>query len=193
MYEGYKLGIVVPVYNEEKLIAETLEGMPASADRIYVVDDGSTDATRQIIEGFSGERFCILVNGENRGVGAAIVTGYKKALEDNIDIVVVMAGDKQMDAKHLPELLDPIIKGKADYAKGNRLCRPEYRRGMSNWRFFGNWLLTLLTRIASGYWGIRDPQNGYAAITREALKRIDLDKIFPRYGYCSWQQDIHRL
>ena len=185
MYQDYKLGIVVPAYNEEKLIAQTLESMPHSADRIYMVDDGSTDATRQIMEGFNGERFCILSNGQNRGVGATIVTGYKKALEENMDIVVVMAGDNQMDAKHLPELLAPIIQGKAEYTKGNRLSRFEHRRGMSNWRFLGNWVLTLLTKIASGYWRIRDPQNGYTAITREALKQIDLDKVYPRFGCCN--------
>ena len=185
MYQGYKLAIVVPAYNEEKLIAEPLEGMPHTADHIYVVDDGSTDATRQIIQGFNGERFCILSNGQNRGVGAAIATGYKKALEEGLDITVVMAGDNQMDAKYLPELLEPIIKGKAGYAKGNRLSKPEHRKGMSKWRFFGNWVLTLLTKIASGYWKIRDPQNGYTAITREALKRLDLDKVYPRYGYCN--------
>ena len=185
MYREHKLAIVVPAYNEGELISETLESMPQSADRIYVVDDGSTDNTQQIIQGFNGGRFCMLSNGQNRGVGAAIATGYKKALEENIDIVVVMAGDNQMDAKHLPELLAPIIKGEADYAKGNRLSKPTHRRGMSNWRFFGNWVLTLLTKIASGYWAIRDPQNGYTAITREALKRIDLYKVYPRYGYCN--------
>ncbi|MFC1990228.1 glycosyltransferase family 2 protein, partial [Chloroflexota bacterium] len=114
-------------------------------------------------------------NGKNRGVGAAIVSGYKKALEENMDIAVVMAGDKQMDAKHLPQLLRPIIEGTADYAKGNRLSRFEHRSGMGNWRFFGNWLLTLLTKIATGYWKMRDSQNGYTAITRESLERIDLD------------------
>ncbi len=185
MYEGYKLGIIVPAYNEEKLILETLEGMPHSADRIYVVDDGSTDNTRHIVEGFIDGRFCLLTNGRNRGVGAAVASGYKKALEENIDVIVVMDGDNQMDAKHLPELLAPIIKGKADFAKGNRLSRLAHRRGMSNWRFFGNWVLTLLTKIASGYWKIRDPQNCYTAITREALKRINLDKVYPRYGYCN--------
>jgi len=185
MYQGYKLGITVPAYNEERLIAQTLESMPHDADRIYVVDDGSTDATRQIIEGFTNQRFCILSNGRNRGVGAAIVTGYKKALEENMDIVVVMAGDNQMDAKHLPELLEPILKGKADYSKGSRLSKPGDHKGMSKWRLFGNWLLTILTKIASGYWAIRDPQNGYTAITREALKRIVLDEIYPRYGYCN--------
>ncbi len=185
MYQGYKLGIVVPAYNEEELIKETLDNMPDSADRIYVVDDGSTDATRQAIEASNDERICILSNGQNRGVGAAVTTGYKKALEEGMDIAVVMDGDNQMDAKHMPKLLAPIIQGKADYARGNRLSKLEHRRGMSNWRFFGNWVLTLLTKIASGYWRIRDSQNGYTAITREALKRINLDRIYPRYGYCN--------
>jgi len=185
MYQGHKLGVIVPADNEAQLILETLEGLPHSADRIYVVDDASTDDTRQIIEGLRDKRFCVLSNSQNRGVGASIVAGYKKALKDNIDIVVIMAGDNQMDAKHLPELLDPIIKGKADYTKASRLSKLEHRRGMSNCRFFGNWLLTLLTKVASGYWEIRDPQNGYTAITREALKRIDLGKVYPRYGYCN--------
>jgi len=185
MYQGYKLSVVVPAYNEEDLIEATLTGMPDIADRIYVVDDASTDTTRQIIEQFNSGRFCIISNGQNRGVGWAIATGYKKALEENVDIVVVMAGDNQMDAKHLPELLAPIIKGKADYTKGNRLVNIEYRRGMSSWRFCGNRILTLLTKIASGYWKIGDSQNGYTAITGDALKQINLEKLYPRYGYCN--------
>ncbi|MFC2005854.1 glycosyltransferase [Chloroflexota bacterium] len=185
MYKGYQLGIVVPAYNEEKLIGETLDGMPHSADRIYIIDDGSTDSTHQITKGFKDERFCILSNGYNRGVGAAITTGYKKALEENIDIVVVMAGDNQMDAKYLPELLDPIIQGKADYAKGDRLSQPKDSIGMNQWRRFGNWLLTWLTRIATNNWHINDPQNGYTAISCTALKKINIDCVYPGYGYCN--------
>ena len=183
MYQNRKLGIVVPAFNEEKLIAETLKGMPPEADRIYVVDDASTDNTRKIAESFSDRRISVLGNGHNQGVGAAIVSGYKKALEENMDVVVVMAGDNQMSAQYLPDLLGPIVSGKADYAKGNRLTRLSHTKGMSQWRLFGNWLLTLLNKIASGYWRIGDPQNGYTAITRNALKRIDLDKVYPRYGY----------
>ena len=185
MYRGYKLGIVVPAYNEESLIEETLNSMPEGADRIYVVDDGSTDATHQIIDGFNGGRFCILSYSQNRGVGAAIATGYKKALEENMDIVVVMAGDNQMDAKYLPELIEPIIDGRADYSKGNRLSQLTHRIGMSNWRFLGNCLLTWLTRIAMGNWQINDPQNGYTAISHTALKNIDIDSVYPGYGYCN--------
>lgn len=185
MYQSKKLGVVIPAYNEGQLILETLQGMPHSADRIYVVDDGSTDATGQIARDFKDERFYIISNGQNRGVGKTITTGYKQALEDNMDIVVVMAGDNQMDPTRLAELLDPIIKGEADYAKGNRLSRYEHRVGMSKWRFFGNWLLTILTKIASGYWKMQDSQNGYTAITREALTRIDLNQAYPGYGYCN--------
>lgn len=121
----------------------------------------------------------------NKGVGAAIVSGYKKTLEDGIDIAAVMAGDNQMDPAFLPQLLDPIADKKCDYTMGNRLMSPDFRRGMSKWRFFGNSVLTMLTKIASGYWQMVDPQNGYTAITARALERINLDAIYPRYGYCN--------
>ena len=183
MYETCKLGIVVPAFNEERLIGETLKGMPLYADRIYVVDDGSTDDTLNIIENFPDKRICVLGDGHNRGVGAAIVTGYNKAIEEELDVVVVMAGDNQMSAKYLHQLLNPIVSGKADYAKGNRLSRLSYAKGMSKWRLFGNWLLTVLSKIATGYWSIGDPQNGYTAITTKALRRIRLDKVYSRYGY----------
>ena len=185
MYRGYKLAIVVPAYNEEKLIAETLKGMPLDADRIYVIDDASTDGTQQIAESFCNGQICVLGNGNNQGVGAAIVAGYKKALQENMDIVVVMAGDNQMDGRHLPALVASLIEGKADYAKGSRLSKPEHHKGMSKWRLFGNLVLTLLTKVASGCWKIRDPQNGYTAATRESLSRINLDTVYPRYGYCN--------
>ena len=148
MYQSYNIGIVVPAYNEEELIAETLSGIPESADRVYVVDDASTDATRQIAESLSNGKSCVLGNGHNQGVGAAIVTGYKKALEENMDIIVVMAGDNQMDAYYLPQLVEPIIQHRADYTKGNRLASFELCNGMSPWRLFGNFLLTTLTKIA---------------------------------------------
>ena len=185
MYFGYKLGIVVPVYNESEFISATLEGIPEFADRIYVVDDGSTDNTRDIAGRFDGGRYNLMTNGRNRGVGATVIRGYKKALEEGMDIVVVMDGDNQMDARYLPDLLEPIITNEAQFVKGNRLSRLSHRKGMSNWRFLGNWILTLLTKVVSGYWGLMDSQNGYTAITGDTLKLIDLDRIYPRYGYCN--------
>ena len=185
MYHNYKLGIVVPAYNEARLITRTLESMPLYADRIYVIDDGSTDCTRQVIEGFNGNRFHIVSNQSNQGVGAAIVKGYKIALEENVDIIAVMDGDNQMDSEYLPSLLAPIIAGKADYTKGDRLSKLSLSKGMSKWRLFGNWVLTVLTKIASGYWNVKDPQNCYTAITSKVLRQIDLNKVYPRYGYCN--------
>ena len=187
MYKDKKIGVVVPAYNEEMLIELVISSMPAYIDKIYVVDDASTDNTQQITSDLASQngRVVLIRHRVNMGVGAAIASGYRRALEDNIDISVVMAGDHQMDGEYLPNLLAPIIQGKADYAKGNRLSRLADRKGMSNWRFLGNWVLTVLTKITSGYWKIRDPQNGYAAITRQALEKINLDRLHPQYGYCN--------
>ena len=135
MYKEHTIGVVVPAYKEEEFIGETLSGIPDYVDKIYAVDDASTDDTTEIIKNFEDrdERIVFIRHEKNSGVGAAIVTGYKKAREDGIDIAVVMAGDNQMDPEQLPSLLEPIIDGKADYTKGNRLLSPEYRRGMTKW------------------------------------------------------------
>jgi len=187
LYRGKKIGVVVPAYNVEHLIGETLSTMPDYIARIYPVDDCSSDRTGDIIDAFArGNTFIVPIHHTvNRGVGAAIASGYRAALDDGMDIVAVMAGDNQMDPEFLSRILDPIIDGTCDYTVGNRLVSPEYRRGMSAWRFFGNSLLTLLTKIASGYWQLMDPQNGYTAISARALERIDLESLYPRYGYCN--------
>jgi len=186
-YRGKTIAIVMPAYNEESLIGDALAGIPAFVSRIYVVNDCSTDRTQEILEQLPADNSSIVpIRHEvNRGVGAAIVTGYKRALEDRMDIVAVMAGDNQMDPTFLPDLLDPIVDELSDYTMGNRLVNPDYRRGMSTWRFAGNSILTLLTKIASGYWKMVDPQNGYTAISFRALSRLNLDDVYPRYGYCN--------
>ncbi len=186
-YRDRTITVVVPSYNEELLIADTLRTIPDYVQRIYVVNDCSQDNTDKQIEACAVEdsRIVHLCHARNCGVGAAIVTGYRAALEEDTDIVAVMAGDNQMDPAFLPDLLDPIVEKKADYSMGNRLLGPEHRQGMSSWRFFGNGILTLLTKIASGYWQMMDPQNGYTAISRRALETIPLDDIYPRYGYCN--------
>jgi glycosyltransferase involved in cell wall biosynthesis len=187
MYQGRKISVVVPAYNEELLISMTLQSIPDYIDKIYVIDDGSLDNTYKIIEEFSNKdnRFTPIKHGVNKGVGAAIVSGYKQSIADNIDIMVVMAGDAQMDPKYIPELINPILENQADYTKGNRLQRTSHMKGMSPWRKFGNSVLTLLTKISSGYYDIMDPQNGYTAISRRALMTIDLEDIYPKYGYCN--------
>jgi len=185
MYREHTIGVVVPAYNESELIGETLASIPEYVDAVYAIDDASTDDTADIIENFDDPRIVFIHHEKNSGVGAAIVSGYKRALEDGIDIAAVMAGDNQMDPEQLPHLLDPIIEDRADYTKGNRLLSSEYRTGMSNWRFFGNAILTFLTKIGSGYWQMMDPQNGYTAISKSVLGQISLDSVYPWYGYCN--------
>lgn len=187
MFSNKTIAVVVPAYNEELLISDTLSSIPAFVDRIYAVNDGSVDRTQKIVEEISRKdpRVVPIRHEKNLGVGAAIVTGYKRALEEEMSIAVVMAGDNQMDPQVIPSLLDPIIHNKSDYTKGNRLLNPEYRKGMSKWRFIGNTLLTIMTKFSSGYWKLMDPQNGYTAISQRALERLNIDRIYPGYGYCN--------
>jgi glycosyltransferase involved in cell wall biosynthesis len=184
MYEGKTIAIVVPAFNEETLIGKTLRTVPAFVDRIIVIDDASTDDTARIVEEkrLDDHRVILVRHKENQGVGGAIVTGYKKAVELEIDISVVMAGDAQMDPDDLPKLIEPITRGEVDYAKGNRLFQGDAWNMIPHYRYLGNSFLSLLTKVASGYWHIADSQSGYTAASLSVLKRIDLDRIYKRYG-----------
>ncbi|MDN7025670.1 glycosyltransferase family 2 protein [Methanoculleus sp. FWC-SCC1] len=186
-YRGKQIAVVIPAYNEEDLIRETLDGIPGYVARIYAVNDGSADRTGAIIDAYAERdpRIIPIHHNPNRGVGAAITSGYKRAIADGMDVAAVMAGDNQMDPTHLPSLLDPIIDGRADYTKGNRLINEAYREGMPPWRSFGNSLLTFLTKVASGYWQMMDPQNGYTAISVKALAELPLESVYQGYGYCN--------
>jgi glycosyltransferase involved in cell wall biosynthesis len=177
------VGVVVPAYNEQELIAATLKSQPEMVDRIFLIDDGSTDATGETARKTKTPKLTLIRHEKNKGVGAAIVTGYKAAMEAGCDLVVVMAGDGQMDPRQLPKLLDPLVDGRADYSKGNRLLSSTIRHGMPRFRLFGNSLLSFMTKISSGYWDIMDPQNGYAATTRQVLETLPLDELYPRFGY----------
>ncbi len=185
MYKDKKIGVVVPAYNEEKFIAGVLNGVPALVDRIYAVNDASTDNTLAIIKDVAkrNNRVVLIDRKKNGGVGASIISGHKRALQDDIDVIAIMAGDGQMDPEILKAMLQPVVEGKADYAKGNRLSKKEHRQEMPLFRRFGNFLLTALTRIASGYWHISDPQNGYTAISRVILRKLDLDRIVTGFAF----------
>jgi glycosyltransferase involved in cell wall biosynthesis/CheY-like chemotaxis protein len=187
IYHENNICVVIPAYNEEKFIGATLGSVPDYILRIYVIDDASTDRTPEIIHEFAEKdaRIMYIRHEINQGEGASVASGYREALKEGMDIVVVMTGDNQMDPSYLPKFLDPIINRQADYAVGNRLQGAEYSKGIPASRFFGSSLITMETKIASGYWQLMDPQNGYTAITRRALERIDLNKIYPRYGYCN--------
>jgi glycosyltransferase involved in cell wall biosynthesis len=187
LFQGKMVGVVVPAYNEERLVATVIDNMPTYVDRVYVVDDGSTDRTRQIVSEMCQKngKLELIEHKTNRGVGAAIATGYRRCLEDGRDIAVVMAGDDQMDPAELPNLLAPVINGEAGYCKGNRMSSLKSMKGMPLLRRFGNWLLKWATRVSSGNYKVMDPQNGYAAASADALQRINLDDLYPYYGYCN--------
>ena len=184
MYRDKSVCIVVPAYNEEKLIAHTVTTLPDFIDHVVVVDDCSQDETCSIVEKLSSEnnRVKLIRHEKNGGVGKAIGTGYIWCRENNIDIAVVMAGDGQMDPENLPDLLDPIVENRADYTKGNRLVTGEAWKKIPHIRYLGNSALTLMTKIASGYWHVTDSQSGYTALNKKALKMLPLEDIFPRYG-----------
>lgn len=236
MYEGYTIGVVIPAYNEEGLVGDVIRDVPTYVDRIYTIDDRSTDGTqaeilnaaereatnwstehgtgggssRYRLDGSAtlsrGEasrtrfdaqftnrvetverigRVVSIRHAENRGAGGAIKTGYLAALVDDLDVVATIDGDGQMDPTYLDRFLDPIVDGRAEYTKGSRFMNTSYRGEMPPFRAFGNILLTLLTKVASGYWRMTDPQNGYTAISNRALREIDVGDLFEYYGYCN--------
>jgi glycosyltransferase involved in cell wall biosynthesis len=183
MFEGKRVGVVVPAYDEEALIAATLSGIPPLADRIIVVDDGSSDRTAERALEVGDPRVEVLEHERRNGVGAAILTGYRRALADGLDVVVVMNGDNQMDPEDLPTLVEPVARGELDYAKANRLSTGQAWQLIPKTRFFGNAVLSMLTKIASGYWHVADSQSGYTVVSREMLERLDLDRVYTSYGF----------
>ena len=184
MYLKKTIGVVVPAYNEEKLIGETLRAIPSFVDTVIVVDDKSNDATARIVRDIveTDKGLALIEHKENQGVGGAIITGYKKAVELGIDVTAVMAGDNQMDPRDLKNIVEPVARGAVDYTKGNRLFQGDAWNMIPRYRYLGNSLLSLLTKAASGYWHIADSQTGYTAVSLRALKKLNLGSIYKRYG-----------
>lgn len=184
MYKGKTVSVVVPCYNEETQIMIVVDTMPEIVDKIVIINDVSKDRTGEIVaEAAKTNNKIILINHEvNQGVGGAIATGYEWSRDNEIDIAVVMAGDAQMDPDDLPAILDPVADGEVDYSKGNRLFTGEAYQKIPKVRYFGNSVLSLFTKIASGYWHVADSQTGYTAISLKALKTIDWQKMYKRYG-----------
>jgi glycosyltransferase involved in cell wall biosynthesis len=183
MLDGRRVAVVVPAYDEEHLVGETLHGIPDFVDRIYVVDDASRDTTAARAGEVGDQRVEVIRHELNAGVGAAIVSGYRRALEEEIDVTCVMAADNQMDPVELPDLAGPVARGEVEYAKANRLFSGEAWKVIPRTRYLGNAVLSLLTKIASGYWHVADSQAGYTAISRDALRRLDLDRVYQGYGF----------
>jgi glycosyltransferase involved in cell wall biosynthesis len=184
MYKNKSVCVVVPAYNEGKQIGLVIETMPEYVDRIVVVDDASSDGTSDSVKQYQNEieKIVLIAHETNQGVGGAIATGYNWAVCNDFDIAVVMAGDGQMNPLDLPAILEPVASGDADYSKGNRLFTGEAFKKIPRIRYFGNAFLSLMTKIASGYWHIADSQSGYTAINRKALKMVDWEKMYKGYG-----------
>lgn len=185
MIEGKRVCVVVPAYNEELLLPPTLAGIPSFVDRVIVVDDASRDGTvgQAHSAAANDPRIGVIVQERNQGVGAAVITGYRRAIEEEIDVVCVMNADNQMAPEELVQLATPVALGELDYAKANRLFTGEAWNLIPHNRYLGNAVLSLFTKIASGYWHVADSQAGFTAISLPMLKLLDLDRIYPRYGY----------
>jgi glycosyltransferase involved in cell wall biosynthesis len=183
VYENHRIAAVVPAFNEEKLIGQTITTMPDIVDIIVVVDDHSSDRTAEVARATQDPRLSVITHEVNTGVGGAVVTGHRAALDLGADVNVVMAGDAQMDPSYLPALLDPIVHEGYGFAKANRFFSTGSYHGMPKYRIFGNIVLSFLTKFASGYWHIFDPQNGYTATRRDVLQRLPLEQLAPRYSY----------
>jgi glycosyltransferase involved in cell wall biosynthesis len=185
VYKDHSIAVVVPCFNEERLIGRVIETMPAFVDHIVCVDDASSDGTAEIIRGYAERqpsRVILIRLDVNEGVGGAIAAGYRWARDHAIEATAVMAGDAQMDPDDLAALLDPVVAGEVDYAKGNRLITREAWQKIPRVRYIGNSLLSMLTKIASGYWHVADSQTGYTATHLRVLRMLDLDSIYKRYG-----------
>ena len=186
MYKGKRIGVVVPAHNEEALVGRVIETMPDLVDRIIVVDDASRDRTGEVVRAYQasmGGRLVLVRHEQTQGVGGAIITGHLRALDEGMDVVAVMAGDAQMDPEELPRVLDPVVDDQADYAKGNRFASGEAWQRMPRIRYFANAALSMLTKIAAGYWHVADPQCGYTAISRRALQTLNLDQLSKGYQF----------
>jgi glycosyltransferase involved in cell wall biosynthesis len=181
--EGKRVAVVVPAYEEALLVAETISGIPDFVDLVVVVDDCSADDTAEQARATGDQRLEVIRHDENRGVGAAIATGYARCRDLGVDVTCVMAADNQMDPDELASLVGPVARGEVEYAKANRLVSGEAWTLIPRSRYLGNAVLSLLTKIASGYWHVADSQAGYTAVSITALRRLELDRLYRRYGF----------
>jgi len=179
-----KIAALVPAYNEGKHVDRVITTMPDYVDYIVLVNDGSTDDTAEVIKANLTERCTFVNRGENRGLGATLVEANQVTLaRTDAELMVIMAGDAQMDPTYLPALLDPLVDNTCEFSKGNRFFSSGSLKGMPRYRVFGNIVLTFLTKIATGYWSIFDPQNGYTAIKRTTAQQLDWEHIATDYSY----------
>lgn len=183
MFLGHTVMAVIPCHDEARFVARTVEALPGWLDRIIVVDDASSDGTADVARGMDHPRMEVVVLPRNVGVGGAVVRGYRQALAAGAELVVVTNGDAQMSGHEVPDLLLPLVEDRADMVKGNRLLCPGTRNTIPLARRVGIHVLSSLTRLGTGWRHVGDSQSGFHAITRQALERLPLDELWPRYGF----------
>lgn len=185
MYRNLKVAAILPCYNEEKLIRKTVETLPKFVDKIISVDDLSQDNTWKVIQQLAKEskRVVPIHHEVNTGIGGAYISGFKYALENDIDLVFTMAGDAQCNQDYMSKMVDTLIDENKDYVKANRFIHLDELRQMPRFRRVGNTFITILTKFSSGYYSIFDSQNGYGVFKRKTLESLPLERIGRRYDY----------
>ena len=178
------LGVVIPSYRVKSHILKVIAGIGKEVTRIYVIDDACPENTGEFVESqVKDKRVQVIFHQTNQGVGGAVITGYKQALDDGLEVIVKLDGDGQMDPQLIATIARPVLEGSADYSKGNRFDSLENLFGMPKIRIFGNAVLSLWSKVSSGYWTVTDPTNGFTAIHRKALEAINLDKVRKSYFF----------
>lgn len=181
--DDVKIAVVIPAYKVVDHIQDVILSIPENIDHIIVIDDKCPHASGREAEKLNKKNVVVIYHEQNQGVGGSVITGYKKALEMGCEIVIKMDGDGQMDPKYMDSLIEPLIKDEADYTKGNRFINFPALKSMPKARLFGNSGLSFLVKISSGYWNILDPTNGYTAIHKRILERLDMEKLSKRYFF----------
>jgi len=178
------IAVVIPSYRVTRHILEVLAAIGPEVSRIYVIDDKCPDGSGALVRSRNSDpRVTVIDHVENRGVGGAVMTGYRAAIADGMTVIVKVDGDGQMDPSLITQFVAPILRGEADYAKGNRFFNLEQIREMPPVRLFGNAVLSLMTKLSSGYWDVFDPTNGYTAIHADVANQLPFDKISQRYFF----------
>ncbi|MDX1959646.1 MAG: glycosyltransferase [Leptospiraceae bacterium] len=179
-----RIAIVIPCYKVKKHLKKLLESIPSEVSRIFLIDDACPEKSGEwVSSNIKDRRIKVIILPKNLGVGGAVKTGYVEALLEKYDIVVKLDGDGQMDPRLIPKIVEPILSGEADYAKGNRFFHPDFLVNMPKMRMLGNAFLSFINKLVSGYWDIMDPTNGYTAIHEKVLRLLPLQKIDNRYFF----------
>ena len=178
------VAVVIPAFRSRNQIIEVLESIPSSVDFVFVIDDACPENTGDhVILHCKDPRVEVIKNNENLGVGGAVIVGLRRALETDAEIIVKLDSDGQMNPQDMHKIIEPIVDGRADYAKGNRFNSLDDLQEMPKRRIFGNAVLSLMSKLSTGYWSVTDPTNGYLAFSRGALEAINLGKLRQRWFF----------